>query len=354
MSLIHAQASSQNSAKDLTFRSCKNRGFTLIELLVVIAIISILAAILFPVFQNVRENARRTACLSNEKQLGLAVIQYTGDSDESLPTGISAGKPDTGAHFGDGSGWAGRIFPYVKSAAVFRCPDDFDAPPQRVTFQGKAYTLSPVSYAYNGNLVDFSLSPSDTGGVQGHSSRLTSPASTVLLCEATDALYPAAAGNSVSLADLSTPDEVGDQGFDQGNGCAAGSASTEAGGITGVVAGCTLPLATGYTGGGPILDNARKAYQQPCGNSATSCPAGLLAATGRHGNGSNYLLCDGHVKWLHGEAVGTGFMFSTQQPAFNEDQDSAAHKGFPTAPGTASVQGATPGSPPFSVTFSPI
>jgi len=62
------------------------RGFTLIELLVVIAIIAILAAILFPVFAQARDQARKTTCLSNMKQLGLGVMMYLQDYDELFPT----------------------------------------------------------------------------------------------------------------------------------------------------------------------------------------------------------------------------------------------------------------------------
>ena len=92
-------------------------GFTLIELLVVIAIVSILAAILFPVFQKVRESARAASCESNEKQLGLGILMYTQDSDETLPPTQAAG----------GTLWPDLLAPYVRSAGVRVCPDDTGA-----------------------------------------------------------------------------------------------------------------------------------------------------------------------------------------------------------------------------------
>ena len=123
------------------------KAFTLIELLVVIAIIAILAAILFPVFQKVRENARRASCLSNENQLGLGFMQYLQDADEVMPNGSDGG-----------TGWACQIYPYVKSKEVYKCPDD-------------AEQFDTVSYCVNSNMTRFAYS------------QVTSPARTVMLCE---------------------------------------------------------------------------------------------------------------------------------------------------------------------------
>jgi prepilin-type N-terminal cleavage/methylation domain-containing protein/prepilin-type processing-associated H-X9-DG protein len=105
------------------------KGFTLIELLVVIAIIAILAAILFPVFQKVRENARATACLSNMKQIGIAITQYTQDSDEKMFfrdgwANSRSGNVPAFPAAAPQNAWWDQLMPYIKSDAVFVCPSD--------------------------------------------------------------------------------------------------------------------------------------------------------------------------------------------------------------------------------------
>ena len=104
----------------------KRRGFTLIELLVVIAIVAILAAILFPVFQSVRENARATACLSNMKQIGLALTQYTQDNDEKMffRAGFKNSRSGYVPSVSGVNAWWDQLLPYINSDAVFVCPSD--------------------------------------------------------------------------------------------------------------------------------------------------------------------------------------------------------------------------------------
>lgn len=99
-------------------RNGLRNGFTLIELLVVIAIISLLAAILFPVFARARENARRSSCQSNLKQLSTGLLMYVQDNDERYPFAADENPADpTRLLF-----WPDYIEPYTKSSQIFRCP----------------------------------------------------------------------------------------------------------------------------------------------------------------------------------------------------------------------------------------
>lgn len=214
------------------------RGFTLIELLVVVAIIGILAAILFPVFARARENARRSSCQSNLKQIGLGLMQYVQDYDEqmapldALPYGVWRKHPFE------------RMEPYLKNSQVFKCPSDptTAADTNAMLIMGAQNTLTVLSsYGIN----------ADRGPIAGTSARwgvfglnfpvaiadIPSPAETIMASEKRGSDFPPGDPEGLLNDSLNTP-------------------------------------TTGYS----------------------------VDATGtvstRHFEGANYIFCDGHVKWF--------------------------------------------------------
>lgn len=105
----------------------RKTAFTLIELLVVVAIIALLAAILFPVFARARENARRTNCASNLKQISLGMRQYVQDCDGYFPIlliTMTPGAYDTAEPYARSFGWATTLYPYLKSIQLYQCLSD--------------------------------------------------------------------------------------------------------------------------------------------------------------------------------------------------------------------------------------
>ena len=229
-------------------------AFTLIELLVVIAIIAILAAILFPVFAKVREKARQTSCVSNEKQIGLGIAQYTEDNDEKFPSEMYR------------YGWASQIYPYVKSVAVFKCPDD-------------SIAGNGSSYGANTNI---GLWGNGAPAFDAHAlADFASPARTVLLFEVT--------GNTGDLTNplndgTSTGAGFGNDWDPNGwNSEALANASPSDG---------RLKYATGWL-----------RYSQRSAN--------FNSQTGRHTDGANYLLSDYHAKYFKPNAVTAGNINAT-------------------------------------------
>jgi prepilin-type N-terminal cleavage/methylation domain-containing protein/prepilin-type processing-associated H-X9-DG protein len=140
----------ENPTEALKVYHLKRRlGFTLIELLVVIAIIAILAAILFPVFAQAREAARKSSCTSNLKQIGNAWMMYAQDYDER--TNINTWNPNDGTGNTCIRNFGVRLQPYLKNYQVLRCPSD-SAPWSTVDMQDNynnpALPQIPVTGSY--------------------------------------------------------------------------------------------------------------------------------------------------------------------------------------------------------------
>lgn len=174
----------------------RKSAFTLIELLVVIAIISILASILFPVFARARENARRTTCLSNLKQINLGMMQYTQDNDERYPVyvyfnttetpGVVSPGPANGGQWYPSSTstywfWQNMIYPYVKSVQVFICPS---SPIAGADFRVPTGIYGPYMQNYGVN--DAIVRTGRWGAAGNHTNIVVAPAKTYLFAESSN------------------------------------------------------------------------------------------------------------------------------------------------------------------------
>ena len=238
-------------------------GFTLIELLIAVAIIAIVAAILFPAFFFVRENGRRTMCLSNERQLGMAVLAYVGDNDDAFPLGNGSGV----------AGWAAQCYPYTKTARLYKCPDD------QTSVDGFPGALVD-SYGYNSNLTAFQTFRRQSV----HLARVSATAKTVLLFEVRECVIglppaPLAVG-SFSAQGVGE----GPCGKEPNQPVQCETAPQDGFG------GLGAEYATGNMGG-KVLNNG----------------AGSLA---RHRGGADFVACDGHAVWLRSEDVSCGVAVS--------------------------------------------
>ena len=177
----------------------KYKAFTLIELLVVIAIIAILAAILFPVFSQAKEAAKKTSCLSNQRQIGLAELLYAGDYDDFLtPTELGANVDDAHEYY-----WGDMLQPYMKNWQMLVCPTE-NLP---LTFKTGVTTFSQqwtYNYGINDIIAADCVSSDDPLcihiGVAGKSTTsINYPASTILVADNLPSSVDTGDGDDVSL-----------------------------------------------------------------------------------------------------------------------------------------------------------
>ncbi len=238
------------------------RGFTLIELLVVIAIIAILAAILFPVFAKAREKARQAACLSNMKQITLAILQYAEDWGGRMPFAEDYRTTPR-------ISYRAVVQPYIKNVEVFHCPSaDIesnlwtgqipDSRPNGTSWYQTSISINTIHDQGDLNSpeppVARLLGPNDDDSVPDHPSPslsiIKAPAQTILLCD----------------DDPSGP--------------------------------CTwYPCRNAGRTDNPLEDLIGSGDTDPLNPDADVNP------WVRHNGGGNYAFCDGHAKWMRPEQV---------------------------------------------------
>jgi prepilin-type N-terminal cleavage/methylation domain-containing protein/prepilin-type processing-associated H-X9-DG protein len=255
---------------------CKSRkAFTLIELLVVVAIITLLAAILFPVFDRAQEMALRSSCQSNLKQIGLAVAQYVGDFDDTYPAMATAGTLGTGSSVSSLTGpfWHELIEPYSQKSgaeSVFYCPTAGSGKTRAAGYGWNVAGTAPYSQtgtACNTGSGPYQHTGNGFGFFSGKVAReWCTPSKSAL--KASTVQEPA---NTIMVVDPPS------------NG----------------YAGAGL-LAVGFVGAGSAgsgTSEATRASHAPVLHGGQVGPFSGGIRTPQPGGGGNYLYADGHVKW---------------------------------------------------------
>jgi prepilin-type N-terminal cleavage/methylation domain-containing protein/prepilin-type processing-associated H-X9-DG protein len=272
------------------------RGFTLIELLVVIAIIAILAAILFPVFAQAREAARKTSCSSNLKQIGTAVLMYKQDYDETFPQAYWYLNDNSGA--GGYVQWSGSCQPYIKNWGIFICPSDKNRGLAPTNFIGnnmgygvpggqtsanaaiQDVQAPRLSYIANSAVLPRKRRTADPANVVSDSA-VDAPADTIMVTEMTDSVpcindSSAASGVAYKTHRSMNAVKVAGGGVFTGEPAAQYGVALEA-----------------------IAPQEAFAALETCPTaSSNGLPHIAYTAPLRHSGGANYLFCDGHVKWM--------------------------------------------------------
>lgn len=244
-------------------RDSVKRGFTLIELLVVIAIIAILAAILFPVFARARENARKSSCQNNLKQIALGFKQYINDFDERYPLVAVTNAVNT--TYAPPYGWADALQPYLKNTQVYQCPSD------SAEGQDGGSITAFSDYYYNKNFI--------REIVRGGTTTVTTGANESMFGSSTQTIMAGDGGNPVG----------------EDTGTARYAVCGEAADITVVGTGVAKGSATAV-----VEDNARCVNATLSTGVITTGNTAIYPGAQIHLDGSNFAFSDGHVKWLKG------------------------------------------------------